>query len=340
MALSKATFVLIQAFVIAAASALSMGARAAPGDATAELSPVAPGVYVRAGALEDWGPGNLGRVSNQGVVVGDRCAAVIDTSGTPADGKRLADAVHKVTERPICYVISTHAHPDHVLGNQAFASEAAAGGGAASAKPEASAATGVAARGSPAFVGHARLAAALQARGPYYLNALQRDFGPEHAGARLIAPDTPVADVLELDLGNRTLRVNAWKTAHTDSDLTVLDTATGTLFLGDLLFIDHVPVLDGSLKGWFAAMEALAGWKVQIAVPGHGAPTNDLAGALDAQRRYLDNLRSQTRAAIKGNMPLSRAVERIGPDRPQWKLLETFHKRNVTAAYAELEWED
>ncbi len=307
-----------RAAAVAACLALPVLASAGGARPAGAFQEVAPGVYVREGKLEDWGPRNLGRVSNQGVVVGEKCVAVIDTSGTPADGQVLRDAIREVTDRPVCHVINTHAHPDHVLGNEAFARV----------------------QGEPKFIGHTRLPAALQARGPYYLNALKRDFGRGHGEATLVAPDTLVEDSLELDLGNRSLRLKAWKTAHTDSDLTVLDEKTGVLFLGDLLFVDHVPVLDGSLKGWLAAMSELRDWKITLAVPGHGAPTRDLQAALDAQQRYLLNLRSKTLEAIKANVSLARAVDRIEPDTAQWKLLQTFHKRNVTAAYAELEWED
>ena len=59
-----------------------------------------------------------------------------------------------------------------------------------------------------------------------------------------------VEDFLHLDLGERKLTLTAWKTAHTNHDLTVFDHTSRTLIAGDLLFVKHIPVIDGSLNGW------------------------------------------------------------------------------------------
>lgn len=279
---------------------------------------LAPGVYVHRGALEEWGPTNGGDVANTAVVLGSRCAAVIDSGGTEVVGRQLLAALQRLTPLPVCYVINTHAHPDHVFGNAAFA----------------------ALQPAPRFVGHRRLPAALAARGPTYLNALRRDFGTDAAASsRLVAPDLLVDDRLELDLGDRRLSLRAWPTAHTDADLSVLDETTRTLFLGDLLFVDHTPVVDGRLKGWLAVLDELRDWPVERVLPGHGAPSSDWPGALDAQQRYLRALQADVRQALKDGLTLGQAVARIAPDRAGWRLLDAFHARNVTAAYAELEWE-
>jgi quinoprotein relay system zinc metallohydrolase 2 len=303
----------------ACAVAPEAGGSASGAAAPQSVEQIAPGVYLAAGRLEDWGPDNHGRVANTGFIVGERCVAVIDSGGTRSHGAALKAAVRRTTALPVCYVINTHAHPDHLLGNEAFVEDG---------------------DGGPQFVGHRRLPVALAARGPFYLNALRRDFGGDDAHARLIAPTLVVESTLDLDLGGRRLSLKAWPTAHTDADLSVLDAATGTLWLGDLLFVDHTPVLDGRLKGWLAALTELRSWPVAIVVPGHGPPSRDWPAALDAQQHYLERLQHDTRRALRERLTLAEAIERIAPDRPGWRLLDHFHRRNVTAAYAELEWDE
>ena len=287
------------------------------------IEEVAPGVLVHRGAVADWGNGNDGDVANLAFVVGSRCIAVIDTGGTPAVGRRWLAALRARTDLPVCYVINTHAHPDHLLGNVAFRSGL---------DP------------MPQFVGHQRLPAALAARARYYLNALQRDFAIEASTAELVLPGTLVeADrPLELDLGGRTLVVTAWPTAHTDHDLTVFDRQTRTLFLGDLLFREHLPVIDGSLRGWLKVLDTLGTQSVALAVPGHGATdARAWPEPLAAQSQYLRALLTETRAALKAGVTLQQAVRTVGLKATDgWALVDRFHERNVTTAFAELEWED
>ncbi|RZU02225.1 quinoprotein relay system zinc metallohydrolase 2 [Rivibacter subsaxonicus] len=285
-----------------------------------ETQELAPGVHVHVGAIEDWGPDNAGDVANLGFVVGARCVAVIDSGGSRAVGEALRAAIARRTDKPVCAVVNTHAHPDHVLGNAAFL-----GAGAGGASPE--------------FIGHARLPAALAARGPYYLKALERDFGAAGAGSEIVLPTRTVGDALNLDIGGRTLLIRAWPTAHTDADLTVTDVQSGTLFAGDLLFVEHLPALDGKLLGWLGVMDALAREPVRLVVPGHGAPSRDWPAALAPQRAYLLGLRDGVKDAIARNLTLSQTVNELdGRGLQGWRLTDRFHRRNLTAAFAELEW--
>ena len=251
---------------------------------------IAPGVFVHQGRYELFTPRNEGDVSNSGFIIGRDGVAVIDTGGSPRVGVALLAAIRVRTQVPIKYVINTHMHPDHVFGNVAFEGE------------------------KPTFVGHHKLPRALAARAERYLAINKELLGDEaFAGERIIAPSLLVDDKLELDLGDRTLLLEAQKTAHTDNDLTVLDKKTGTLFLGDFLFVEHVPALDGSIRGWLALLDQLK-QRTDVArvVPGHGPPTVAWPAAMVPEQRYLDRLAQDVRAMINRAKPSRKQCGRPG----------------------------
>lgn len=168
---------------------------------------------------------------------------------------------------------------------------------------------------------------------------MQRDFNPGDAASAVAPPTIAVHDSLDIDLGQRTLALRAWPTAHTDTDLTVFDRSSGTLWLGDLAFVDHLPVLDGNLRGWRAVLRELRRIDAARAVPGHGAVIDDWPAGLSATEGYLAQLEADVRQALRDQLSLAQTVERLGAAAPAgWVLTQEFHRRNITAAYAELEW--
>lgn len=305
--------------MLAVAAGLPASHTAAAEAATSPLpvTEIADGVFVHRGVHELMAESNAGAIANAGFVVGAKAVAVIDTGGSPAEGARLLAAIGKVTPLPVAYVINTHMHPDHVLGNQAFRPSGAA------------------------FAGHRNLAAALAARAARYIEANGKLLGPVLGkDLEIVPPTMPVDDEAVIDLGGRRLVLTAWPTAHTDNDLTVLDETTGTLFTGDLLFVEHLPVVDGKLTGWLQVMDRLARIPAPRAVPGHGPASVAWPAALADQRRYLERLAADLRDIIARGGTLEEAVATAGrSERDRWLLFDDFNARNATAGFAELEWE-
>jgi len=280
---------------------------------------IAPGIYAFEGAIALMDHANEGGIANIGFIVGDDAVAVIDTGGSVLEGQRLRAAIQKTTDKPIRYIINTHEHPDHVFGNAAFIAP------------------------SITFVGHKDLPRSLAQRGQFYISAFRPIIGDDLIRDVKIIPPTLLVDIdkeMRLDLGNRIIGLRAWPIMHTDCDLTVFDEKTATLFTGDLVFFQHVPVVDGSLKGWLAAMDRLSAIPAKLAVPGHGEIGLNWPEALADERAYLQKLAKDLRGLIVKGDDVSEAAKLAGQSEAgKWQLFNDYNPRNATAGFAELEWE-
>ena len=288
--------------------------------ASAEIAieQIAEGVYLHYGVHEQIDFKNKGDIANIGFIVGEESVAVIDTGGSKYIGKALKQSVEQVTNLPIRHVILTHGHPDHIFGVKAFESDDA----------------------ELHIVGHKQLSNALIQRGQYYQQRFIEEAGFAAEDLELLPLTDLVDSDLKINLGNRMLVLTAHKTAHTNNDLTVFDEKTKTIWTGDLLFRERVPVVDGSVAGWHNAMETLSQLQVNLIIPGHGKVASNWQQAFDSQLRYFDKIVFGVRDKILNDEPIQNAVESVGQDeREHWQLFDDHHGQNVSRIYAELEWE-
>lgn len=189
---------------------ISMSMSACANTEDYRVSQVSDGIYYHQGSHQEADSENLGAIANVGFIIGEECIAVIDSGGSFREGELLRESIRQVSSLPICYVINTHVHPDHVLGNAAFKQD------------------------KPQFIGNEKLPAAMASRQEHFARQFSEILGEAYQGTEFITADTLVAvgSPLELDLGNRSIVLTAFTTAHTDHDLTVFDNKTRTLWTG------------------------------------------------------------------------------------------------------------
>ena len=255
-------------------------------------------------------------IANIGFIVGDTCVAVIDTGGSINTGRKLKNSIRKITKKPICYVINTHIHYDHILGNKSFADE------------------------NPDFVGHKNLQDAINQNKKFFLSQFKKNLSKDANESDIISPNILIKKSTKLELGNRILTLIPFSTSHSHNDIVVIDEKTKTLWAGDLIFRERIPSLTGSLKGWLKTIEKLKILDTKLVIPGHGKVASSLEVALKQQEEYFKILLNKTREAIAEGKFINEAVEHIDKENKlKWLLHDYQHSTNVSKTYTELEWE-
>ncbi len=303
--------------IILSVFVLSSLAQAQPEhDAAFAIENLGDGIYVHHGKHLDIDEGYQGDICNISFVVGTKGIAVIDTGGSLKVGQQLRQAIRQVSALPVLYVINTHVHPDHIYGNAAFLAD------------------------RPQFIGHDKLATAMQLRQEQYTKLNVKLLGVDANGTVQVMPTISVKDTLQLDLGDRKLLLTAHPAAHTNTDISLIESKTSTLFTGDLLFTERTPVIEGDIKGLIIELEQLKNSPAKQVVPGHGIATQHWLEALNNEQRYLQVLLADIRASIKkGESMESTMNTAAATEKDNWLLFNVANRRNINYLYPVLEWE-
>ena len=282
---------------------------------------VADGVYVFEGAREHFSRANGGDIANTGFIATPAGAVVIDTGASLRYGQAQRAAVRTATGRDAVQVYITHAHPDHFLGNQAYADVPVQ---ALRATAERIARDGeTLAQNLYLLVGSAMGGTVV--RPPTALAA------PVLPKGGLSQPPTVV------EFGGRRLQLIALQ-GHSAADLAVFDEATGTLFAGDLVFFERAPTTpDADIAQWLLALDRLAQLPVRLMVPGHG-PVVRGPEAIAQTRDYLQWVRDMLRDAAANGLDMNEAMRLQAPERlRRLAVLQAEWQRTVMHLYPSVE---
>jgi len=283
------------------------------------LIEVAPGIFVHQGKHFDVDESYQGDICNIGFIIGKDSVAVIDTGGSLLVGEALKDSIQEKTSLPIKYVINTHVHLDHIYGNAVFNDP------------------------NTKFIGHSKLPKAMQFRKNFYETLNLRYLKTPLEKSIQIPPSILVRENESkiFDLGERKIKVNAYSPAHTDNDVTITDIKTGTLWAGDLLFIERTPVIDGDIHGFIDVLDKLISLDdINLVIPGHGTPTRKWRDAFRKSKKYFITLRDDIRRSISEDQGLRKAIETVAKtESKKWELFDVQNARNINQVYPKLEWE-
>lgn len=316
-----------------AAGALPPPAAEAPADAdrraTASLpiEEVAPGVH----AVIRPEPLGLANHGNTVFIVNEADVVVVDSPFTRQATHEVIDALRRITNRPVSFVINTHWHDDHTFGNQVWRDEWPGvtivstgatrsdmlGVGAqnrasqveeapgALAMVQAAIDSGVSLGGTP-MSGDERAALTSSV-------AIFRQYLAEIPDFRLTPADLTFDDRLTLIRGRRVIEVIAPGGGVTAGDAVVWLPADSLLIAGDLVDVPFPYTYRSRPGEWIASLERLAAMRPRIVVPGHG-PVQTGIGSIERLRVMLSAVRQQVAAGVSQGQPIEEIRKRVRMD--------------------------
>lgn len=253
-------------------------------------------------------------VPNVGYVVGDRAVLVIDTGMGPPNGKSVYEVAKKLAGEKPLYLVTTHVHPEHDLGAQAFPSTT----------------TLIRSTTQVKDIAEFGLQLAKVFAGRSAINAeLLKD-------ANFRKADVTFEKSYDLDLGGVTAQITAMGPNHTAGDTIIWIESDRILFAGDLAMRAPPAFASphSSLRQWLASLDRLEALKPAIIVPSHG-PTGEGTGFIADYRTYLTEVRDRTAAEKRTGRTVEQAMESVNPGFAGRTADKARLMGAVKAAYAE-----
>ena len=232
-----------------------------------EIVELADGMYAR---LHE-------NLTNAGIIIGDEGVMIIDSLRMPSFARDLKDDVKLITDKPIKYVLDTHAHWDHSWGNEEF--------------PDST------------IIGHKNC----------YLEMTDPDWNSEWRSkitssndpwsseadlVNITPPNLTFETSMSIYIGGRELEILHLGKAHTSGDIFIHVPSEKLVFTGDVIQKERVPYLGDSYPNdWLDTDDRVSELPINKFVSGHGDIGNheDLMEA----RAFIHTLVGETKNTIK-----------------------------------------
>lgn len=254
---------------------------------------------------------------NIAIVTGDRATLVVDTGMGPRNGAVIVREVQKLAKGRTLYLTTTHFHPEHATGEQAFPA-------------------------GTILIRNAAQQEEMDRRGQEYIDLFSSRSAQNKEllqGVKLRRPDVVFDRDATLDLGGVTARLFWLGAAHTKGDEMIFVQPDSTLIPGDIVqnkLVPNMPTEDASVKGWLAILDQLQALNPRYIVPDHGALGD--GSLIRTARAFLADLQSRAQALKRQGIPVEDAAKQLTAEfktrYPDWENLNPV-ANVVRRAYAE-----
>jgi glyoxylase-like metal-dependent hydrolase (beta-lactamase superfamily II) len=232
--------------------------------------------------------GNVGAVPNVGIVVGTRETLVIDTGLGPRNGRTVLSEAGKVSQNANLYIVATHFHAEHILGESVFPETAKV----------------IRARAEQQDIDEFGVQPNFGARSPA-LAKLVKD-------AKFRRADEIFETERILDLGGVRARLMWYGGTHTNGDTLIYIEGDNVLFAGDVIMNRRFLGFNStssSVSAWISSLEKVAPLRPATIVPSHGEMGN--GSLIETNRAYLQALQTRASELKRSGKTVDEAAETI-----------------------------
>ena len=260
--------------------------------------------------------GNGGWNSNSAFVVTDAGVLLFDSGSSAGIGEAIKNTIATVTRQPVRWIVNSHAHGDHWLGNAAFADSV------------------------EGIFATAEVIDAIERDGAGWVGRFDRMTGGVTGDSVILAPDRSVDRETELSLGGETVVFMLSGGSHSPGDLMLWLPRVKVLVSGDVVYSDRMPSTNaGDLRQWIGMLDRLQQLQPRVVIPGHGAVT-DISG-LDRLHSLLSQLWAAVEEGVDEGLSdfemLPRVSESLAPFRSHYPGLDEKLRRDLSHVFLQVE---
>ena len=293
------------------------GAAGAEFEYSMQARAVADNVYAIVTPTRDLpSPANGGWNSNSAFVVTNDGVLLFDSGSSTGIGRAIRQTIAGVTPQPVRWIVNSHAHGDHWLGNAAFADSV------------------------EQVFASAEVTMAIETGGSAWVGRFDAMTDGVTGDSPILVPDSIVEQPMELSLGGEEIRFMLSGGSHSPGDLMLWLPRQQVLIAGDVIYSDRMPSTNaGDLRQWIETLAVLQQLQPRVVVPGHGAVT-DVSG-VDRLHALLSELWAAVAAGVDEGLSdfemLPRVSEALADFEPFYPGLGDKLKRDLSHVYLQVE---
>jgi glyoxylase-like metal-dependent hydrolase (beta-lactamase superfamily II) len=248
--------------------------------------------------------------ANTGIVIGKDFLVAVDSLISAQEAKRFIKDIKKITKKPVKFLINTHYHLDHSLGNSEFAKRGAI------------------------IISHENDKENMHKAGEGMLQyAEQLGLSDQDMkGTKLAYPTLTFGDRLTLDLVNNKIEILFIGPSHTTGSVLVHVPREKVLFTGDILFTDFHPFLgEANIEGWVKVLDYIMTRDIDKIIPGHG-PVSSKKDVVDL-KNYLLVFDQKAKELTAQSKDLNFIVAEMKKSLPPRAQLDLLIAKNIQMKY-------